>query len=479
MVQQIQSLVSQLRNDISFAANNIIGPVQNYISQQIQSLYSSFLNAVNFASNNIISPIQNYLTSSLNTLRSDLLGIGATISNSVVAPLQNFLTSYVLQPLRNIGTYVASGFNQLATGLNIAFTDITNSLNNLGSAVVKGLQEFINTVVEPFFSQVGSVIQGYINFANSWQQRLLDFAIPRDPEGATAKILNDFVNLGEFIAGSSAAIALIENVHPFHSLNLSQHFKNILEWVGVYDISQEAMRLWFNQTYGLQLEYLIKHSYNVIRIDPNTSKMAVWYGERDVTQYKDDLQFEGFDNDNIDAHVKTLYKPLPPFILERLISLQIGTPDFYTKQLLKEGFDPSDVPTLLQIFQNLSITGFQANAKSLIFLMYKDGYISSDTAMTIMKALVVPDNEQKWILQLANYQYQYEQKLTMQSVILDDVKKGLYKDPQGAISDLVALGLSADRATLLVKKEAVTSFITLKAQDKQALLQSFSAIIGS
>ena len=479
----IQSLFSGFQNTITSIINaanqNIIIPISNYVSGLFNQLRADLSNMINAANSHLLQPILNgfnLIPSYLNNFETLIVN---DITTYLVNPVSQFINNNVVQPIGNLQKFTVAAFNQFTTDLNSFAANVSTTLSNLGINIVNGITAFDSQVVSPILQGIETTFTtGFISLYQPIKD-LLFSKISDDPTIALEQLTARTAAIGTTVVSTIAALKVLENVHPFHTLQLEEGFKHILEFVGVYDLGRETLKLFVDNGIGLQAEYALNYQFQAKKLSVGEAVKGVWYGVRSVDTFATDARFEGYEDDAINTLSKTLYKPLPPFILERLISLQIGTPDFYTNQLLKEGFDPADVPTLLNIFQNLSVTGFQSNAKSLIFLMYKDGLLDETLAKQIMTAFIVPDNEQKWILQLANYQYGYEQKNKLITLIVDEISKGLYKDPNSAVSDLTSLGLSSDRATVLVKTAAVKSFTTLAKADKDALLQSFLPFIAS
>jgi len=71
---------------------------------------------------------------------------------------------------------------------------------------------------------------------------------------------------------------------------------------------------------------------------------------------------------------------------------------------------------------------------------------------------------------MATYEYNYQQKLKIQTYVLDAMKKGVIT-PDAAVQDLIALGITKERAEVLVKIEAAVAAPPPAKTERLAIIQ--------
>jgi len=271
----------------------------------------------------------------------------------------------------------------------------------------------------------------------------------------------------------------VENLHPLHSLHLQELFDRIVELFSVDKIPEKVVEGFF--AFGLfkQLEYALNFELRPRLTELSTETRAVWYGYESTDELRQALALEGFTPDLADKYVKTIYRPMPPFILRYLVETGLASHDFLTRQLAMEGFDPSDVPYIAKIFDALELVPFQNQVKQVIYTYYKTGLINDAEATQIMNVFGIPKAQQEWILKTASIDFENEQKTLLGNLTLDLLAKAEITVDQ-AIASLVKIGYRESRARLLANIRAVTAAPpppkSTRAQLLQEALQNLGAL---
>jgi len=264
-----------------------------------------------------------------------------------------------------------------------------------------------------------------------------------------------------------------------HSLHLQELFDRIVELFSVDKIPEKVVEGFF--AFGLfkQLEYALNFELRPRLTELSTETRAVWYGYETESELRQGLALEGFTPDLADKYVKTIYRPMPPFILRYLVETGLASHDFLTKQLAMEGFDPSDVPYIARIFDALELVPFQSQVKQVIYTYYKTGLIDDAQATQIMNVFQIPKAQQQWILKTASLDFVNEQKTLLGNLTLDLLAKAELTVDQ-AIASLTKIGYRLDRARLLANIRAVTAAPpppkSTRAQLLQEALQNLGAL---
>lgn len=501
----------------------VVNPIRTFIRSDVIPFFSSVVSSVETSFNTyIVSPIRaaisdvsgfvrttilpalngawSTITSVAGTIGTAVLGGLAQIGKFFVVDVPNFfhdaylrldqLGHSIYDTAARIGTMISNAvkttadtvagavsntFNAIGNDIKNTVTSGFSFLTNIGQTLWRDLTNFMSSYIKPFLSTLGHDLGSALTTVNRKIANGIIALLPKTPDQAiSSAVLAIEVGLADFLVGEVAALA-VEEIQPLKHQGIPEAFHKGLELIGVTEVAAAMYGIIVESGWGQQLRYYFNYNIQPRKIDIATAKTAVWYGVRDLGQFQEDLRYEGFNQDAIDAYTKTLYRPMSAFILEKLIELQVVDNAFALKQLNMSGFSPEDSASLLKAFQNLSLNAFQANAKSIIFQLYKDGFIDESTANTIMTVFAVPKDQQAWILQMAKYQFAYEQKLELRTLIIDEVKKGIIT-PDDAVNALIGIGMNEDRAKVLVEIAGITTAAALTKAEKAQVLQETLAI---
>ena len=490
-INSLSSTMSSLFNSIQSGLNYIYSSIVNSLSYIASSVYNALQGVYSFITGTVVPSIQsglNYVSravySALTTIQSGIYSgisyLGNTltsIANSIVQNVSGFV-GYVGKGINSffgalsaIGNSISSAlsgvYNALradlgAVGHSIASSvtgtvnSVGNALSGIGKAIIDALNKYIVEPLQAFIRGAGQSIHSAIASFDAGVKKLILGILPKTPNDAVNAAINaSTVGLISLIGGEVIGLA-IEAVYPTKHWGIPEAIRHGLEYTGVLSIMSSLYEIIIHSSYGTLMQYYFNYTIQPKRIDIQNAIRAVWFNVLSIDDLKTELRYEGYSNDAIQAIVSSIYRPMSPFILERLAELQVVSDDFVLKQLLREGFDPADVKDMLIGFQNLALQGFQSSAKSMIFSMYKDGFINVDLAQKIMQVFAVPSEQQKWILTLANYQFKYEQQQLLKEYILDAIPKNVLS-PEAAVSALVAIGMDKTRAEILVKIKGITT----------------------
>ncbi len=490
-INSLSSTMSSLFTSIQSGLNYISSVVVNSLSGIVSSVYNALQGVYSFISNTVVPAIQsgfNYvssavysaLTSIQSSIYSGISSLGSTLSsigNSIVQQVSGFV-GYVGQGINSLGGALSSIGNSItsalsgvynalradlgAVGQSIASSvtgtvnSIGKALGDIGKAIVDALNQYIVAPLQAFIRAAGQSIHSAIASFDAGVKKLILGILPKTPDDAVNAAINaSTVGLIALISGEVIGLA-VEAVYPTKHWGIPEAIRHGLEYTGVLSIMASLYEIIIHSSYGTLMQYYFNYNIQPRRIDIDRAIRAVWFNVLSIDDLKTELRYEGYSNDAIQAIVSSIYRPMSPFILERLAELQVVSDDFVLKQLLREGFDPADVKDMLIGFKNLALQGFQSSAKSMIFSMYKDGFINADLAQKIMQVFAVPAEQQKWILTLANYQFKYEQQQLLKEYILDAIPKAVLS-PDAAVSALVAIGMDKTRAEILVKIKGITT----------------------
>ena len=490
-----QQVGSYLQNSLLPAIQNFFAPLQTafqaaystiaalpgQILAAIQSAGSLANAAINQVRMDLVSLLQTYVVTPLTQAQNFIVSTLTNAANTIrqdFASAKAYLDQRILELQQNVAAanqFTANAVNQLFTNFQSFGASFSAGFAAIGKDILDSIQQFYNGTISPFLQNVGTQLSNMVNSVSQQAFQLVTGKLSNDPQTAVREFLSRIAVITDGVIGGFAAFKIIENIHPFHSLHISETFKHILEFVGVYDLSRETLKLFVDNGIGLQAEYFVNYFYQVRKIDIGTAQKAVWYQNKSVDQFRQDVRYEGLEDPAIEDHVATLYKPMPAFILARLIELGVTDDQFNQKQLLREGFDPQDLPSLIKGFQNLNLVSFQNNAKSQIFQLYKDGFVNITQAQNIMTAFNVPKNQQDWILYLATQQYQFEQQVKLKDLAIAELQKGAI-DPGEAMQELLFIGMDAKRAAIEIRLAGVKGAPTLGKADRFALAQEVLSI---
>ena len=533
------SLLQSIENDVlgalnsvytqlSTAFNNAFNTITNALTQLGQTIFnalSDFVNnvvmpAINSVYNALLSTfnsIANTLDSGFNTIRDFVSGVGSQIlqsisgiGNLVESDVENLLhyldgvfasvTQYVSQGfgsivsgLEQIGEVVVQGFAQLfqpvLQSVNAFIQGFESFSTSLLSTVTNGIKEFGAELYDVLKTVAQDILAGLHDLVNAFSQGLQGilqhFFSIITPRGRTeiSSILDRALELTGIVGATYVAGAvgtkIVENLHPLHSLHLQELFDRIVELFSVDKIPEKVVEGFF--AFGLfkQLEYALNFELRPRLTELNTETRAVWYGYETESELRQGLALEGFTADLADKYVKTIYRPMPPFILRYLVETGLASHDFLMKQLAMEGFDPADVPYIAKIFDALELVPFQNQVKQVIYTYYKTGLINDAEATQIMNVFQIPKAQQEWILKTASLDFLNEQKTLLGNLTLDLLAKAELTVDQ-AINSLVKIGYRESRARLLANIRAVTAAPpppkSTRAQLLQEALQNLGAL---
>ncbi|MGI0061021.1 MAG: phage tail protein [Nitrosotalea sp.] len=485
--EDIQNIPSTIENTVVSVAESIKSDIQTEISslstaveqtasslaQQITTdLVDPTINIVTALPDEVkgvIATEVNSLSQTVNELESSVRQDIQNANNDIINQL-NMVDSRVQQAWANLGsgmTSLYSEFNGFSQNVATGFDSFAKGLDNIASGLISELETMISQDTSGIISQISDT------YNNSIKQFILlpsvSVAMTKSdtPQAELDRLLGQVATITGAIAGIFALLSMLENVHPFHSLKLSETFKSILEFVGVYDFSRETLKLFIDNGIGLSAEYALNNIFQARKIGYQQAITGLWYGNNDMDFVMQEAQYEGYEKSSRDVIKSIAYKPMPTFFLEKMAELQIVPNDFVLEQLQKSGLSPSDSTTVMQGFQNLMLSSYQSTARTLIYTMFKDGFIDETKAKQIMTAFSIPSTQQDWIIKLANQEYTYETQLLYSTQIIDAYEKGGITDPQEAITELSNLGMTTERAKQKITIAAIKDLPALSKTERQ------------
>ena len=503
----IPSTLGQIWNTISGIGTAIGNSFYGLIVQPIEGFFSgaiSFLSGVPSTLGQVwstisglgdyvisgVSGIVSTISSALSTISSDVLN---GLNNYVVAPIEAFFAGIagavgdLAQNLSAVGSFVVSGFNQLATGLGGLVSDFTGAIASLGRAIWTALSDFVTKDVIPAlqtvwldiqagFAWIGQQMQGIFNDAMSLLRDGLIAVLPKTPDEALdSAFLALGLGAGATIGGHLIGIA-VDATHPLKKWGVQTLVQETLNVLGVTTLAGAMYGIIVSSGWGEQLHHFFNYNLQPKFIDSGSSAIAVYYGNRSVEQYREDLRYEGFNDDAINAKVSTLYNPLPRLIMQTMFQEGLIDDDTIRTEILKSGYDPAQAGTIVQALQNRNLVSYQDTVKSLIFSYFKDGFTDVNTAKAICSAFNIPSNQVQWILTLANYEFKYEQYQKLVTYVIDLFAKQELSAAD-AVDALISLGMDKDRADVLVATKGITQAPTLPATNRAQILQDALSLV--
>ncbi|MDE1867499.1 MAG: hypothetical protein KGI08_07305, partial [Thaumarchaeota archaeon] len=424
----IASATETLKIDITNELNNLSTAVEQTSSALTASLTTDVINPTLNIIQNLPAEVENAVAKEVNSLEESVSQIESivqqdlqTFNNDIINQVQQ-VDARVQQAWANLGSTTEglyTEFNAFNSTVEGGFSSFATGIENLPSELANALIQIAQGVTAPALNQIQKYFQDAVNGIKEEVTTLLLAKISDDPTLALEQIISRVTALGLTIAGTIAVLKILENLNPLSNLQLEEGFKHILEFVGVYDLSRETLKLFVDNGIGLQAEYALNWQFQAKKVEPAQSAKSIWYGERGMTEYQRDLRFEGYEDDAIKAYSATVYRPMSAFILEKLIEFQMVPNDFSMQQLIKEGLSPDDANVVFQAFNNLALQGFQGTIRTLIYTMFKDGFIDVAKATLMMDAFSIPANQQQWILNTATMEYGYETQVLYSIQIID------------------------------------------------------------
>ena len=512
---QLSSAVSSALNTITNALTQLGQTIYNALSDFINNVVMPALHAVYTTLLNVFNTVSSSVESGFNTLRDFMGGVGTQILqglNSVGSLLESDVTSlthYIDGVFASLSQYVAQGFNTIVSGLEHIgevvvqgfaglFQPLIQGVNafisgfesfgtSLLSTVQKGIEEFgtelydaLKTIAQDILAGLHDLVEAFSQGMQGLVQHFFDVITPRG-RAEISSVLDRALELTGIVGATYVAGAvgtkIVENLHPLHSLHLQELFDRIVELFSVDKIPEKVVEGFF--AFGLfkQLEYALNFELRPRLTELATETRAVWYGYETESELRQALALEGFTPDLADKYVKTIYRPMPPFILRYLVETGLASHDFLEKQLAMEGFDPNDVPYIARIFDALELVPFQNQVKQVIYTYYKTGLINDAQATQIMNVFQIPKPQQEWILKTATIDFQNEQKTLLGNLTLDLLAKAELTVDQ-AINSLVKIGYRESRARLLANIRAVTAAPPPPKSTRAQLLQEALSNLG-
>jgi len=489
-------------NALSDFINNIVMPA-------LHAVYTTLLNVFNTISSSVESgfnSVRDFISGGINQILQGLNSIGSLLESDVTS-LTHYLdgvfasvTQYVTQGfgsivsgLEQIGAVVVQGFAQLfqplIQGANAFIQGFESFSTSLLSTITNGIKEFGAELYDALKTIAQDILIGLHDLVNAFTQNMqgliehfFNVITPRG-RAEISSVLDRALELTTIVGATYVAGAvgtkIVENLHPLHSLHLQELFDRIVQLFSVDKIPEKIVEGFF--AFGLfkQLEYALNFELRPRLTELNTETRAVWYGYESTDELKQALALEGFTPDLADKYIKTIYRPMPPFILRYLVETGLASHDFLTRQLMMEGFDPADVPYIAKIFDALELVPFQNQVKQVIYTYYKTGLIDDAQATQIMNVFQIPKAQQEWILKTASLDFLNEQKTLLGNLTLDLLAKAELTVDQ-AINSLVKIGYRESRARLLANIRAVTAAPpppkSTRAQLLQEALQNLGAL---
>jgi len=497
----LNSVISGLWNDIVNAFNGLhdalnavwndlkgaVGAIYNYLQTQVVPALGDLWNDVAGRLNNLGSVVASGLGQLQNAVGSGMSGLTSYIDNGL-NDVKSILVSDLGQAWAQITSYVGSlegetqhlvgnltqvtvsAFNQLFAGFQSLIVDMDKGLEQFATDVWSGMQLVWNKILSPVLSDVEHAIGNFFGLIGNSLTSLI-----RDVESiAKGDVVGELAGISASIGTSAVAavagLTLAENANPTSNMRFVESLRTALEISGIAAIPGLVNGLIMNTALAKPLTYYFNYQIQPDHIPPQEALRAVWYGAMSQEDYANELRYEGFNENAINAFLDTIYRPMPAFFLEKLAELQVVPNDFVLKQLMMEGYPPDQVHDIMVGFQNLELQSFQNNAKSIIYEMYKAGYIDDAKATQILNAFSVPQTQIKWILYMADREFDFEQKVEVQTMILDGISRGAWT-PDQAKKMLVQLGINASRADTLVKIKSVMAAPELPKSDRAKLMQ--------
>jgi len=513
---QLSAAVNSALNAITDALTRLGETVFNALSDFINNIVMPALHAVYTTLLNVFNTIGSSVESGFNSIRDFMSGVGTQILqgiSSVGSLLETDVTSlthYIDGVFASLSQYVTQGFNNIVSGLEHIgevvvqgfaqlFQPIIQGVNafisgfesfgtSLLSTVTNGIKEFGTELYDALKVIAQDILAGLHDLVNAFTQGMQGlvqhFFSVLTPRGRTeiSSIVDRALELTGIVGATYVAGAvgtkIVENLHPLHSLHLQELFDRIVQLFSVDKIPEKVVEGFF--AFGLfkQLEYALNFELRPRLTELATETRAVWYGYETESELRQALALEGFTPDLADKYVKTIYRPMPPFILRYLVETGLASHDFLEKQLAMEGFDPADVPYIAQIFDALELVPFQNQVKQVIYTYYKTGLIDDAQATQIMNVFQIPKAQQEWILKTASLDFLNEQKTLLGNLTLDLLAKAELTVDQ-AIASLVKIGYRESRARLLANIRAVTAAPPPPKSTRAQLLQEALANLGA
>ena len=491
----IGNFFTAIPQTLASALSNLGTSIGQFLAAAGGNLTNAFSNLGNVLNQAIVQPLSSYF----NALSANLGSIFASVQQTFLgfpALLTSTLSNFgqgLLQGFVNFGTSLIGYFANLQAKLSDFSADLTIGLSNFGTAFTNFGTQFNaamgtfasaiwvnlnNDVVQPFIKNVLNQFNSIVTFAadlNATVKNTLLAVLPRTPDDAiTSAITVAEIGVATIAAGELASLGL-EALYPTKHLGIQEALHKITDITGITAISGTLYGIIVQSGWGRQLSYYFNYQLQPQKIDQGTAERAVWYQQRSVSQYMDDLRFEGYNDDAIEAKVATLYRPIPFRMLTKFIDNGVFNDNFMQGEITKAGFDPALLPQLLQAFQVLKVAQYQSIAKTVIHTVYQHGYLNAELATSALTLVGTPPDQIKIILYFATIAAQDALLSDLETEVLNEVKKG-QTTPADAITILTDLGLDVKRATAKVRIAALQSAPTLPKSAREDILTAALSI---
>ncbi|MEM3845056.1 MAG: hypothetical protein QXU98_05085 [Candidatus Parvarchaeota archaeon] len=514
----IRSFFSQVGNTIMSGINDIHNFLVGTIVPAIEQIPSDFVRGITALANQIeqgLNDVKNFLSTAFNdianalsnafdALRNDIVSVVTQVVNAIengLNDIKNFfssLGSHILDGLTTLAQQLQTAFSSVINDISNAFSDILkglesigemifNALKDAGTIVVSALKTFGTDAYDALKVVTSDILAGLNDIVKAIENAFKDIpmSLLNQLEGFNrANIQDQFAKLVSFLAvpaatyvGTTLGVKVLENLHPFHELHIQEFSDKIMEMFAVDTIPEKVMEGIVEFGVFKPLEYSLNYLLRPKISDLGIETRALIYGYETPDELAEALAIEGYTPDLIDKYLKTIYRPLSPFVLRYLIETGLASKEFVLRQLQMEGFPPDEIPTILNTFDALDLVPFQNQAKSIIYQYYRDGLMDEATATNIMNVFQVPKVQQEWILQTAKIDFNLSQKTQLVQLTLDLLSRAEITVDQ-CIESLVKIGVNQDRAKTQCNIRAITAAPPPPKSTRALLLQEAIKNLG-
>ncbi|MEM3844942.1 MAG: hypothetical protein QXU98_04500 [Candidatus Parvarchaeota archaeon] len=515
----IRQFFGQIGNTIMGGITDIQNFLTSTVLPQLEAIPNDFVRGITTLANQIeqgLIDVRNFLTSTftdianalnngLDALRNDIINVVNQVINVLeqgLNNLQNFfsqLGSHILDGLQTLAQQLQTAFSTVVNDLTNAFNDILKGLESIGEMLFNALKDastIITDALKTFgvdaYNALKTITQDILAGLNDIVKAIEDafkhipLSLLEQIQGFNrANIQDQFAKLMAFLAipattyiGTTLGVKIIENLHPFHELHIQEFTDKIMEMFAVDTIPEKVMEGIVEFGVFKPLEYSLNYILRPKISDLAIETRALIYGYETEDELRQALAIEGYSDDLIDKYIKTIYRPLSPFVLRYLIETGLASKDFVLRQLQMEGFPPDELPTIIKIFEALDLVPFQNQAKAVIYQYFRDGLMDEQTARNIMNVFGIPKVQQDWILAIAKTDFELSQKAQLVQLTLDLLSRAELTVQQ-CIDSLVKIGVNPDRAKTLCNIRAITSAPPPPKSTRAMLLQEALQNLGA
>ncbi|MCW1302714.1 MAG: hypothetical protein QXX36_03750 [Candidatus Rehaiarchaeum fermentans] len=515
----IRQFFGQVGNTIMGGINDIQNFLSSTVLPQLEQIPNDFVQGITTLANEVeqgLNDVKNFLSTTFNdianalnnafdALRNDIVSVINEVINTIEQGLndvKNFfsqLGTHILDGLQTLAQQLQTAFSTVINDLTSAFNDILkglesigemlfNAIKDTGSVVVSALKTFGTDAYDALKVVTQDILAGLNDIVRAIENAFKDIpmSLLQQIQGFNrANIQDQFAKLVSFLAipaatyiGTTLGVKVIENLHPFHELHIQEFSDKIMEMFAVDTIPEKVMEGIVEFGVFKPLEYSLNFLLRPKISDLAIETRALIYGYETEDELRQALAIEGYTDDLIDKYIKTIYRPLSPFVLRYLIETGLASKDFVLRQLQMEGFPPDEVPTILNIFEALDLVPFQNQAKAVIYQYYRDGLMDENTARNIMNVFQIPKVQQDWILAVAKTDFELSQKTQLVQLTLDLLARAEINVDQ-CINTLVKIGVNPDRAKTQCNIRAITAAPPPPKSTRAMLLQEAIQNLGA